>query len=63
MAVGKSALSLKRKVEHITPDIEHRSLLVLARKVVIKDIVRAVWPVVEAVTHRPGLRDIGHVRR
>ncbi len=51
MAVGNSALRLKRPVENTTPNVEQRRLLVLARKKIIEDIMRAVWPVVEAVAH------------
>ena len=54
MAVSKSALRLKRPVENITPDVERCRLLVLARKIVIEDIMGTVWPVVEPVAHGVG---------
>jgi hypothetical protein len=49
MSVCESPLSLKRPVQDIAPDVKHRCLLVLFRKVVIKAIVRAVWAVVKSV--------------
>jgi hypothetical protein len=33
----------------------------LAREVIIKGIVRAVWPIVKSVAHRPGFRDARHI--
>ena len=49
MSVCETPLSLKRPVHDVAPDVEHRCLLVLARKVVIKLIVRAVWSVIKRV--------------
>ena len=63
MPVRKSPLCLKWPVHDVAPDEEHRCLLILAREVVIKDIVCAVWPVVESVAYCLGLRYAGHVRR
>jgi len=63
MPVRKSPLRLKWPVQHAAPDVEHRCFLVLAREEVIKDIVRAVWPVVESVAYCPGLRYARNVRR
>jgi hypothetical protein len=37
--------------------------LLLARKKVIKDVVRAVRPVVKPVAHRLRFRNAGYVRR
>ena len=54
MAVSKSALRLKRTVENITPNVEHCRLLILARKIVIEDIMGTVWPVIEPVAHGVG---------
>ena len=54
MAVSKSALRLKRTVENITPNVEHCRLLILARKIVIEDIMGTVWPVIEPVAHDVG---------
>lgn len=54
MAVRYSPLCLKRPVENITPDVEHCRFLILAREIVVKGIMRAVWPVIERVAHRPG---------
>ena len=53
MATRKS-VRLKRPVENTTPDEEYCLFLTLTREVVIEDIMRAVWPIVEAVTHRLG---------
>jgi hypothetical protein len=61
MTVRNGALRLKRPVENITPDVEHRRFLVLAREIVIEDIMCAVWPVIEAVTHRLGFGYASHV--
>ena len=55
MPVCESSLSLKRPVYDVTPDVEHRRFLVLARKVVIKGIVGAVWPIVKRVAQCSGL--------
>jgi len=63
MPVRKSPLRLKWPVHDAAPNEEHRCLLVLAREVVIKDVVRAVWPVVESVAYCPGLRYARHVHR
>jgi len=49
MPVRETSLSLKWPVYDVAPDVEQGCLLVLARKVVIKGIVRAVWPVVKRV--------------
>jgi len=54
MIVSKSALSLKRPLVNITPNVEHCRLLVLARKIVVENIMRAVWPIVEPVAHCVG---------
>jgi len=61
MAVRDSALRLKRPVENTTPDVEHCRFLLLAREIVIEDIMRAVWPVIKGVTHRPGFGYAGQV--
>jgi hypothetical protein len=54
MAVRDSALRLKRPVEDTTPNVEQCRFLLLAREVIIEDIMRAVWPVIEGVAHRLG---------
>ena len=61
MTVRNGALRLKRPVENITPDVELRGFLILARKIVIEDIMCAVWPVIEAVVHRLGFGYASHV--
>lgn len=55
MPVCETPLSLKRPVYDIAPNVEQRCLLVLTREVVIKGIVRAVWPVVKRVAQCSGL--------
>jgi hypothetical protein len=49
--LGKSALRLKRPVKNITLNVGHYRFLVLAREIVIEDIMRAVGPVIERVAH------------
>jgi hypothetical protein len=52
-----SALRLKRPVEdneNITLNVEHCRFQVLARKIVVEDIIRAVWPVVKPIAHCDG---------
>ena len=49
MTVGKSALRLKWPVENITSNVKHCRLLVLARKIVVEDIMGTVWPVIKPV--------------
>ena len=61
MAVSKSALRPKRPIENITPDVEHCRLLVLARKIVVEDIMGTVWPVVKPVAHGVGFRHTRYV--
>ena len=62
MTVSKTALRLKRPVKNITPNVEQRRLLVLARNiVVVEDIMSAVWPIVEPVAHRVGFRYTSNV--
>lgn len=63
MTIRKRALRLKWPVQNITPNVEHRRLLVLARKVVVEHIVRAIRPVVEPVTQCLGFWHGRHVRR
>jgi len=62
MPVRKSTLCLEWPLHDVTPYVEHRCLLVLARQIVIKYIVCAVWPIVKSVAQRPGLRYARHVR-
>jgi hypothetical protein len=45
-----------------TPAVEHRRFLLLAWVIVIEDIMRAVWPVIEGVAHRLGFGYASHVR-
>ena len=62
MSIGQTALRLERPVQDVAADVEQGGLLILAREIVVKDIVRAVRPVVECVAHRPGFgqaSDIG----
>ncbi len=54
MALHNTALRLKRLVKNTTPDVKYCRFLPLAREVVIGDIMRAVWPVIEGVAHRHG---------
>jgi hypothetical protein len=54
VAVRNAALCLKRPVENVTPNVEHCRFLLLAREIVIEGIMRAVWPVIEGIAHRPG---------
>jgi hypothetical protein len=61
MAVRNCALRLKRPVENTAPDVEHCRFLTLAREIVIEDIMRAVWPVIEGVAHRLGFGYASHV--
>jgi hypothetical protein len=61
MAVRNSALHLKRPVEDTTPDVLHCRFLTLAREIVIEDIMRAIWPVIEVIAHRLGFGYASHV--
>jgi hypothetical protein len=61
MAVRNSALRLKRPVENITPDVKHCRFLLLAREIVVEDIMRAIWPVIKGEAHRLGFRYASHV--
>ena len=60
-AVRNSALRLKRPVENSTPDVKHGRFLLLARKIVIEHIMRAIWPVIKGEAHRLGFRYVSHV--
>ena len=61
MAVRNCPLRLKQPVENTTPDAEHCRFLILAREVIIGDIMRAVWPVIKGVAHRLRSRHAGRV--
>ena len=54
MTVSMTTLSLKRPAKNITSNVKQCRLLVLARKVIVEDIMRAVWPIVEPVAHCVG---------
>ena len=61
MTVRKSALHLKRPVQNITPNVEHCRLLDLALKIVVKDIMGAIWSVIESIAHCVGFGYKSHV--
>ena len=63
MPVSNSALRLERPVENVAPDVEHSRLLVLAREIVVKRVVRAIGAVVKRVAYRLGFRNVEYIGR
>ena len=62
MPVNNSALRLEWPVDDIAPDEEHGRLLVLALKIVVKDVVRAIGSVVKRIAHGLGFRNVEYIR-
>ena len=63
MPVSNSTLRLEWPVENVAPDEEHGRLLVLAREIVVKSVLRAVGSVVKRVAHRLWFWDVEYIGR
>ena len=61
MLICKGAQHLKGPVENITPNVEHRRLLVLAGEIVIEGILCMAWSVIERVSPWIGSGKTSHV--